>query len=393
MSICLSPEQRSEEFPITRTKVFLAHAAISPFSRRVCQAVQQYCQSNSDFGQWEYIWGPVEEKTRSLAGALVGCNADEIAFVSSTSMGLSLVAGGLPWQDGDNVVVADGDFPANVYPWLNLGRIGVTTKFIPRRPNGAVYVEDVMQAVDSRTRLVSLSSVNFVTGFRLDLDAIGAYLQEEGILFCVDAIQSLGALPFSARYVDFAVASSHKWQMGPMGVGLLFVRRKHFGRLSPVICGWKSVTDNHRYLDYHLEFADSAKRYEPGAINGMGIVGLHAALSTLIEAGIENIEVHLGRLRRQSADGLNHMGFEVLSPVDEYTGSGIVSFTSNSEEMTALRKYLDERNFVVSIRDSLDGRKCIRVAPHFYNTEEDIDAFLGAVGSFSGSNQRVFLPH
>jgi len=354
--------------------------------------VQQYCQSNADFGQWEYIWGPIEAETRSLAATLIGCDADEIAFVSSTSMGLSLVAGGLDWQNGDNVIVADGDFPANIYPWLNLGRRGVTTKFIPRHSNGAVYVDDFIQAVDSRTRLVSLSSVNFVTGFRLDLNTIGASLQEKGILFCVDAIQSLGALPFSAEYVDFAAASSHKWLMGPMGIGILFVKKKHFSRLSPMLCGWRSVTDNHNYLDYHLDFQNSAKRYEPGAMNGMGIVGLHAALGMLLEVGIENIADHLSRLRHQLAEGLNSLGFDVLSPADENTGSGIVSFTSDREDIPVLRKYLDERNFVVSIRDSLDGRKCIRVAPHFYNTEEEIDSLLNAIGSFTGSIPSVCLP-
>jgi cysteine desulfurase / selenocysteine lyase len=388
MDINLNSQQRFEEFPITRTKVFLAHAAICPFPQRVCHAISDYCQKNANFGQWEYLWSHTENETRTYAAKLVGGSSDEIAFISSTSMGLSLIAGGLSWHQGDNVVVANGDFPANIYPWLNLNRLGVKTKLIPRRANGSVTVADITQTIDKNTRLVSLSSVNFVTGFRLDLDTIGSFLQKRGILFCVDAIQSLGALPFSSEYVDFAVASSHKWLMGPIGIGILFVKKKHFTTLNPVLIGWKSVNDNHNYLNYHPDLSDTAKRYEPGTLNGIGIVGLHAALAMLLEIGIDNIAAHLGTLRNQLITGLKSLEFEVLSPSDN-NSSGIISFTSNSVDISKLRKFLDLNNFIVSIRDTLDGRNCIRVSPHFYNTGAEIESLINSIDSYINTNRNL----
>ncbi len=208
MTELLRPEQRHEEFPITRSEVFLAHAAMSPLPRRVSSAIEGYCRMGTTLGQWEHLFGNLEAETRRYAALIMGCSEEEIAFVASTSMGLSLVAAGLPWQKGDNVVVADGDFPANIYPWLNLERRGVRVKFVPWRNGGVISLDDIKGQIDEHTRLVSLSSVNFVTGFKVDIGAIGQYLREKGILFCVDAVQSLGTLPFDCRHVDFAASSA-----------------------------------------------------------------------------------------------------------------------------------------------------------------------------------------
>ncbi len=389
MSVSLTQSQRSEEFPITKTKVFLAHAALSPFPRRVCAAIQDYCQSNAVQGQWEYLYGDKEKQARQYAASLLGGEEDEIAFVSSTSMGLSIIAGGLPWRNGDNLIIADGDFPANVYPWLHLARLGVETRFIRRRPDGAICAADVLDLADDRTRLVSLSSVNYITGFRTDLNSIGEMLYRKGILFCVDAVQSLGVLPFDSQYVDFAAASSHKWLLGPMGIGVLFVKRKNFDILEPPLIGWKSVKSNKRYLDYKLEFVDSARRYEPGSPNGIGLMGLHAALGILTEAGTENVGRRIARFRELLVNRITELGYKVISPGD-WTGSSIVSFTGSEAEIVALREYLDKSGIIVSIRDTLDGRRCIRVAPHFYNTVEDIQALLDGIRAFQ---QRKALAH
>ena len=378
MSIELSPLQRLDEFPITRTRIFLAHAAISPFSRRVCQAIQDYCHNNTVYGQWEYLYGDMENEARRYAAALLDGQEDEIAFVPSTSVGLNIVAGGLNWKPGDNVVVADGDFPANVYPWLALRYYGVETRFIPRRYNGAVYLEDIQKIIDQNTRLISLSSVNFVTGFRPDIKAIGSFLKAKAILFCIDAIQSLGALPLDSNDFDFATASAHKWLMGPMGIGVLYVKRVVFDLLHPPLPGWKSVRDNKKYLNYNLDFPDSAKRYESGSPNGLGLVGLHATLEMLTDVGIDNIAIRLSGFRRALASSLAEMGYEVISPIGT-EGSGIVSFTDDKVDIRALRNQLDAEGFVVSLRETLDNRKCIRVSPHFYNTYDEISAFLDRV--------------
>lgn len=371
-SVLQNAALRHEEFPVTTQKVFLAHAAVSPLPRRVCAAIQEYVQQAACLGQFGYIHAEIEKRTRRNAAALLGADEDEIAFVSSTSMGLSLVAAGLPWQEGDNVVVADGDFPSNIYPWLNLRERGVRTKFIPRHNDGAVTLDDVENVIDDSTRLVSLSSVNFVTGFRIDIASIGEYLSKRGILFCVDAIQSLGAVPTGVKYVDFLATNAHKWLLGPLGIGILFVKREHFERLRPCLAGWKSVKSSEQYLSYDLDFLDSAKRYEPGGGNIVGLCGLHTALELLLEIGIDNITSRLQQIRRTLVSSLDEKGYDVSGPTKEEQTSGITSFTSKRQDIVEVRRNLDSRGFIVSLRDSLDSGKCIRVSPHFYNTDDEI---------------------
>lgn len=362
----------------------MAHAAMSPFPRRVCSAIQEYCCKNAADGQWEYLYGDVEEQTKQYAASLIGCDKDEVAFVPSTSAALSMLAGGISWRRGDNIVVADGDFPSNIYPWLNITGQGVEVKFIPRRADGGVYMDDVVKLVDNNTRLVSLSSVNYVTGFKLDIDAIGRYLQERHTLFCLDATQSLGALPFDCRHVDFVAAAAYKWLLAPMGIGVLYVSRKHFATVHPQIVGWKSVKEYKQYLKYDLDFPDSASRYEPSHPNGLGMVGLHAALGLIHEAGIDNVATRLEATRRTLVESLLAMGQEVISPMETKYASQIVSFIPKKHDAAEVRRRLDSNNFVVSLRDTLDNRKCIRVSPHFYNSDDEIASFLENVRAFAG---------
>jgi cysteine desulfurase/selenocysteine lyase len=370
---------RNREFPITAEKTFLAHAAASPLPRRVSTAIQDYVGRAASEGQWEFLHSQIERNTRRYAAALLGASEDEIAFVSSTSMGLSIVASGLPWREGDNVVVADGDFPSNIYPWLNLGKRGVRTKLIPRKTDGSVTIRDVREAVDSRTRLVSLSSVNFVTGFKIDVDVIGEYLQRHGILFCVDAVQSLGVAPVDVRYVDFLASSAHKWLLGPLGIGILFVKRERLSGLDPVLAGWKCVECSKDYLEYALSFLESAQRYEPGAFSVVCLVGLHAALQLLLEVGIDSIAARLASLREILVSSIKDKGYDVIGPSFPDQSSGITSFTSDNLDVVRLRQDLDDHGFVVSLRDNLESGKCIRVSPHFYNTEDEIVSFLSSL--------------
>ena len=281
-------------------------------------------------------------------------------------------------------MVADGDFPSNIYPWLNLGKRGVRTKLIPRSADASITIEDVRDAVDARTRLVSLSSVNFVTGFKIDVDAIGEYLQRQGILFCVDAVQSLGAAPIDVKYVDFLASSAHKWLLGPLGIGILFVKRERFPGLHPVMAGWKCVQGSKEYLDYDLSFSDSAQRYEPGVCSIACIVGLHAALELLLEVGIDAIAARSASMREVLVSMVKDKGYTLVGPTSPERSCGITSFTSEDVDMVRLRQGLDDRGFVVSLRDALDGRKCIRVSPHFYNTEDEIFRFLAGLPRCSG---------
>ena len=370
---------RTREFPITAERTFLAHAAASPLPRRVSAAIRDYVDRAASEGQWEFLHSGIEKNTREHAAAILRASEDEIAFVSSTSMGLSLIASGLGWREGDNVVVADGDFPSNIYPWVNLGKRGVRTKLIPRNSDGSVTTRDVRGAVDSRTRLVSLSSVNFVTGFKIDVDAIGEYLQRQGILFCVDAVQSLGAVPIDVRYIDFLASSAHKWLLGPLGIGILYVKRERLDSLHPVLAGWKCVECSQDYLEYDLSFLESARRYEPGAFSIVCLFGLHAALELLLEVGTDSVAARLASLREILVSSIRDKGYDVIGPAFPDQSSGITSFTSDNLDVVKLRQDLDDNGFVVSLRDSLNGRKCIRVSPHFYNTEDEIFRFIGAL--------------
>lgn len=370
---------RNTEFPITARKVFLAHAASSPLPRRVAAAMADYAMLASAEGQWEYIFSAVERETRQYAARLLGGSENEIAFVSSTSMGLSIVAAGYSWQGGENIIIADGDFPSNVYPWLNLQGRGAEVRFLPRHRDGSITVEDVMRLVDGKTRMVSLSSVNFVSGYRVDLGSIGKALAERGILFCVDGVQSLGAFPMDISRVDFVASSAHKWLLGPLGIGILYIKSRNLSRLEPVLAGWKCVQAPKDYLKYNLSFLDSARRFEPGGLNVTGIFGLHAALKLLLEAGIERTAARLGGFRRILLESLEKKGYEIITPLDPACGSGIVSFSRRKGDIAPLREELDRDGFVVSLRERLDGGKCIRVAPHFYNTEEEISRFVDRV--------------
>lgn len=369
-----SPSLRQQEFPITARKVFMAHAAVSPLPNRVSTAISDYVQCASTTGQWEYLYADIEKEARFYAARLLNAAEDEIAFVSSTSMGLSLIASGLEWEAGQNVVVADGDFPSNIYPWLNLERRGVNVRFIPRKRYGMVTLEDVQNIINEKTRLVSLSSVNFVTGFKLDVSSIGEYLSQRNIMFCIDGVQSLGALPIDIRYVDCLASSSHKWLLGPLGIGILYIKKKHLGTLTPVLAGWKCVQSNKNYLSYNLCFQDSARCFEPGGMNVLGMEGLRAALKLLLDIGIESIARRLAGFRQMMFSTLNLKGYDVISPAEQ--GSAIVSFTSRKLDIVSLRNELDNDGFVVSLRDTLEGGKCIRISPHFYNTEDEILSFL-----------------
>ena len=285
--------RRRREFPVCDGKVFLAHAGVCPLPRRVVDAMKQYIEACAHEHQENVLPDEVISETRALAAKLIEADEEEIAFVGSTSMGLGMVAAGLPWERGDNVVCYHDDYPANVYPWMDLARRGVEARFVEATLLGNVTVEDVERVVDKKTRLVSLASVHFQTGWRLDVDRIGSFLRERGILFCLDGIQSFGALRTSMKFVDFAAADAHKWLLGPLGTAIFYVRREHFERFHPPLVGWNSASSPNFIAQESLMFKRDARRYEPGSLNLAGIVGLRAALQLIHEYGVEMIEARV----------------------------------------------------------------------------------------------------
>jgi cysteine desulfurase/selenocysteine lyase len=364
---------RRREFPVCEKSIFLAHAGVSPLPRRVAEAMRDYLDSVTRQEQDDERTDRIVAATRRQAARLVEAGEDEIAFVGSTSMGLSMVAAGLPWQAGDNVVCYRDDFPSNVFPWMELARRGVEVRSVEPRQYGNVTVGDLERVVDAKTRLVSLSSVHFVAGWRLNVDAVGRFLGERRILFCLDAIQSLGALKTSMRHVDFAAADAHKWMLGPLGAAILYVRKEHFDLLRPALVGWHSAPSRDYIAPEKLTFWPSARRYEPGSGNLAGIIGLHAALELILGLSIESIERRVLALSRRTIAEATESGFSVVGPNAGAGLSGIVSFIAAKRDLAQLHRRLLDAGIVTSLRRRRDGSRCLRVSAHFYNSEEEIE--------------------
>ena len=373
----MNPDQARALFPTTQTHAFLNHAAVAPFSKPVAEAMQRIIAGRLDPG----AIGCAEEKdpttyARQSIACLLGADEAEICLTRNTSHGLNIVAAGLPWRPGDNLVTAETEFPANVYPWKNLERKGVQVRFAVARDN-RILVDDIAGLMDDRTRLVAISFVEFATGFRNDLAALAGVCHARGALLCVDGVQGVGGLPLDVRQVplDFLAVSGHKWLMGPMGIGFLFIRRPHISRLDAAMAGWLGTTDTEEYFRYDLPWRDDARRFEEGSLNVIGAAGLAAAIELLLSAGIEPIEQRIMALTDRLIEGLRRRGYQVISPVAHPSErSGIVSFQHGQHDAAQLERCLTEARVVISRRSTF-----IRVSPHFYNNEDDIDRLLSAL--------------
>lgn len=378
-------ELRRSLFPCAARKAFFAHAAVCPLPSAVAGAISRWATRAAGEGQFEHLHAAAETGCRELAAKLVGGSPDEIAFAGSTSAALAMVAEGLDLGHGDSVVVADRDFPANLHPWLALERKGVRIVRIPRRPDGTITVPDVEAHLDPSVRIVSLSSAHYGIGTPIDHDAIGAMLRARGVLFCLDAIQTLGAHPISVANVDFLAADAHKWLLGPQGIAILHVSRRAQERLRPALVGWKTVRNAKDYASGSTEYLEDARRYEPGSLSPAGLVGLHAALELLLDTGIDAISQRIRSLRRLAIDGLSELGCRLSEGLDRDAATGILSFRPpEGRDPVLVGRTLDAAGFVVSVRDDLEGRKCLRFAPHFYNTPSEVRGMLAVLaGEFA----------
>ena len=368
-------ENYRREFPVTGKYLYLDHAGVAPMPLRVKTAVERFLTESNEGGSFQYPrWVQQISEIRQACARLVNAGPDEIAFVKSTSHGLSIVAQGLDWRPGDNVLIYEKEFPSNIYPWLNLRSKGVEVRTIPAR-DGRIDLNDLGQLMDARTRLLAVSAVQFSNGFRADLKKIGARCREKQVLFCVDAIQSLGIIPMDVKgsHIDFLSADAHKWLLGPEGIGIFYCRKELIGQLSPPLIGWKSVRNEFEFDRPELLLKTNALRFEEGSMNLMGVVGLGAALSLLFEVGIEHIEqrvLDLGDLIMQEAV---KRGYRVLTPGGRHERGGNITF-SGSFDPAAMWEALKEKNIMVNARGG-----GIRVSPHFYNTGEEIAELFNAV--------------
>jgi cysteine desulfurase / selenocysteine lyase len=374
--ILTNEELRRYEFPVARDKIFLGHAGVCPLPRRVADAVSE-CARQGTLGDQEAFMLHRLDDARKLAAQLLNCQSDEIALVGPTSLGLSFVASGLNFRKGDNIVIYHDDYPSNVYPWMALAQKGVQVRLLNTRGLGVIRPVDVMGQVDENTRLVALASCHFISGYRQEFSAIGKFLRERGILFCLDAIQTLGAFPTTVEHVDFLAADAHKWLLGPCGAGILYVRRDLQEKLNPPVYGWHNVRNPNFVAQEQIVFRNGAIKYEAGTQNLIGLVGLITALEIALEVGLENIAAELLRKRALLVPALQKKGFTVLNAdVKTENASGIISFFQPGKDLAALNQKLSDADVVASLRTDRKGQSYIRFSPHFYNTDAELQRVL-----------------
>jgi cysteine desulfurase/selenocysteine lyase len=370
-------EKYRAEFPVTEKYVYLDHSGVAPLSRRVKQAIESFLAESTLGGAFHYAkWMQQVLDARRACARLVNSGPEEIAFVKSTSHGLSIVAAGLDWQSGDNVLIYEKEFPSNLYPWHNLRRRGVEIRVIPSR-DGGILPEDVDRLIDRRTRLLAISSVQFVNGFRIDLKKIGGLCRQRNVLFCVDAIQSLGVIPMDVKKydIDFLAADAHKWLLGPEGIGLFFCRRELAERINPPLIGWKSVRNDLSFERPEFELKTDALRFEEGSMNLLGILGLDAAVRLLLEVGIEKVQEQVQGLGDFIIQEAETRGFTVLTPRSRDERGGNITFKGKFDPMK-VRDVLLKKGVMVNCRGG-----GLRVSPHFYNTTGDIDHFFAMLAA------------
>ncbi|MCD6288961.1 MAG: aminotransferase class V-fold PLP-dependent enzyme [Anaerolineae bacterium] len=362
-------------FPITGERVFLNHAVTSPIPLPTYEAMQAYLEERLLQGNTSYDdeHNPLTE-ARERAAQLIGARPEEIAIVRNTSHGILLVAGGLEWRPGDNVVCAETEFPATVYPWRSLANRGVEVRIVPAK-DYRVPLDGLREAIDNRTRVVSISFVEFFTGYRNDLAAIAQMTHEAGAYLCVDAIQGLGAIDLNVEEtgIDFLSAGAFKWLLGPSGAGIFYCRQERLNDLDHAVLGYDGAQrEPGDYFTLDLPWKQDASRFEEGVLAFGSVVGLAASLKLLLDVGVPSIQARVLELTGYLLEQLEGKQVEIITPHD-HPGerSGIVSFIPQGQDPVELVERMGKENIIVSQRGP-----AVRVSPHFYNTFEEIDQVL-----------------
>ncbi|WP_146522915.1 aminotransferase class V-fold PLP-dependent enzyme [Stieleria varia] len=368
--------------PIVRQWAYLDHAAVGPLPGPTADAIRHFAMQAECLGDtvWPQ-WSRKLDLLRSSFADLISAEPSEICLVPNTTTGINIVAEGWPWQPGDSVVLPEGEFPSNLFPWQNQASRGVELRIIPRR-DGRVEVADLLDHVDDSTRMIAVSWVGYASGYRVDLHELVQQAHRRGVLVFLDAIQGLGMYPLDCRQtpVDFLAADGHKWMLGPEGIGVAMIRQEHLNTLRCGNVGWNSVQASFNYAQPELKLRNSATRFEAGSSNMLGASALSASVD-LIGAvnqahGPQAIEKRLVELATQFHHQLSDLGIDSRMPSDPQHRSGIVTFEVPWAEPNAVRNAALEKNCVVSCRDG-----GVRASIHAYNDASDLQRLIDVVAS------------
>jgi selenocysteine lyase/cysteine desulfurase len=364
-------------FPHLPDQIYLNHAAVAPQNLRSQLAVKEYVEIRLE-KNIEFWPQALEKKSyfRDLIGKLIDGSPDNIAITSNTSAGLNILALGLNWKAGDHILLNDFEFPSNVIPFLNLKRLGVEIDFVQHR-DGVISLEDIAAKINPRTRILSISFVEFLNGFKNDLKAISNICRERNIIFSVDAIQGLGGLQMDMDEmgIDFLSCGGHKWLMWEMGIGFIYISPRIFDQIYPVQAGWLSLENPFDFFNYEQPFAPTAQRFEPGVFNTIGMTAAIATLELMLEIGPKNIEDKILANTEFLIEKIRENNIELYTRSEKQYRSGIVTFYHPDAE--DLYHHLIENKVTVSLRE---GK--IRVSPHFYNDIDDLQNFFTLVLDF-----------
>jgi cysteine desulfurase / selenocysteine lyase len=370
------------EMPVVHEHAYFDHAAVAPLPAAAAERLRWFADQASHSGDKHWLeWSLIVAQLRTAAARLLGASECEVALVPNTTIGINLVAEGFPWKSGDNLVLPDNEFPSNLLPWKNLHRRGVEIRTLSVPENGQISLDQLVELIDSRTRIVALSWVGFASGYRLNLYEVAEAVHRRGALLFVDAIQGLGAFPINVNdyQIDFLAADGHKWMLGPEGAGLLYIRMKHLELVEPLLLGWNSLADG-GFNPSSTKLKSSAARYEGGSYNMAGLLAFEASLELLLRLGTNRVDSPIASAILENvatvANQLKAKGFDLRVPPEEFR-SGILTTTwpgAKLSDLNAARKHCVEQNVILSVRA---GR--IRIATHAYNNAEDIDRLIAAL--------------
>jgi cysteine desulfurase/selenocysteine lyase len=361
------------QFPVTESLIYLNHAAVAPLVRTAAEAMKRFASDGMLYGSLYYQqWLDTYEAVRRAAARLVNVTPAEIALMKNTSEGIATVAMGLDWRPGDRIVAFREEFPSNQYPWRRLEKSkGVQIDWLS--------VTDPLEKIDAvakGARLLAISFVQYLTGYRADLKAIGEICHRHGVIYFVDAIQGLGVFPLDARacHIDALAADGHKWLLGPEGCAILYISRELQEQVEPIEFGWTNVAGYNDYGARDMALRQDAGRYECGTLNTIGCFGLRASIEFLLDIGAERMGPMIQALGDQIAEGARRKGYEVLGERTPATGAGIVSFRKQGVESTAVVAHLKEQKISAAARAGW-----VRTSPHFYITAEEIEKVVGSL--------------